>query len=277
MTPANRYPDQTRTSLGDGSMRGGLLGKILPPLKRAPSTSSSAAAAAAAAAAVRAVGGGTPGFSSPGGKRGESPISSLTPPGTGTAARSSSPTSAMSHISSTRIKLQACSTIKLSAVVGMGDLDDDVHEFGDDDVRPNSSARSRAGSGESGVGGGSVCGGLLVASVSECDGSNLGGDGCSSSGEEVSEDGSEDDSYGSSDAAAKRLRTCGPPARNRSTVSQQLLEVADMVASDVAMGGSPAHSNLIKRMTVVSLFLSICFHPESWPSCFIPNRYLGRK
>lgn len=201
------------------------------------------------------------------------------------AGSSSSPAIAVSHARSTYTKLQACSTIKLSPVVGMGGSYDDIHEFCDDDVRDTGSARSNASGGSGGGGGdsgGGASGGLLVASVSECDGSTFGSDDYSQpegrytegdihdDGDDDDDDDDNGDGDNSSVSVANRLQRLGATyderlKRNRSTASKQIMEVADMVASDVAIGGSPAHSNLIKRMTVVSnVFPSCITGHASW-------------
>ena len=146
--------------------------------------------------------------------------------------------------------------------MGMNDANNDFGKTGD---RPagdgggggESSARSSSGSGGFG-------GGLLVASVSECDSSAFGddfGEGTVTNAlENVEEDSDTDDGKeAGGEPVAQRGSLYEDRFRQRSTASQQIMELADTVASDVAT--SPAHSNLIQRMTLVSL--SSGFHVPS--------------
>lgn len=150
--------------------------------------------------------------------------------------------------------LHACSTIRLSPLVGMKGTGD------------NGGGSKRRGIGKASMTGGgdaendkdrykrdnSFGGGLLVASVSR----TLGGDSGGDSGNDSSSDEANDSySYLEGDdggphqfSSLERRGSLGP---RRSIVSQQVMALADAAANDVA-AGSAAHSNLIQRMNIVS-------------------------
>lgn len=124
--------------------------------------------------------------------------------------------------------------------------------FSNDGERPDGDGDGDGGSSNFG-------GGLLVASVSECDSSAFDDgldEGEASDGSLGAEDDTEDSDNGS-DTGGERLRQRHGSVyedrfRQRSPASQQFMALADTVASDVAKGGSTAHSHLIQRMTLVS-------------------------
>ncbi|CAM9385861.1 unnamed protein product, partial [Ectocarpus sp. 12 AP-2014] len=97
-------------------------------------------------------------------------------------------------------------------------------------------------------------GGLLVASVSECDSSAFGDEDSGRSGGEESEGSDttddEDDAEDELNGSGRHGTLYDARPRVRSVVSQQYMELENTFASDVTMGGSPAHSSLVQRMAV---------------------------
>lgn len=247
--------DAAQVGVDLGNSRGDHSQVALPPIQRVSVTAAAAATAAGAGAGAAAAGrppsGGSNGGSSPPNR----------------------PESPSSHARSAQIKLQACTTIKLSPLMVMNDAGDGGNNGFDErgDQPPSGGGGGGGGSSARSGGSGSFGGGLLVASVSECD-SGVFGDECDSSafGDGFSEGGAsgggladvEED--GDSDTDDDKEPDLAPPVaqrhgsvyedrfRQRSAASQQFMELADTVASDVAKGGSPAHSHLIQRMTLVS-------------------------
>ena len=134
---------------------------------------------------------------------------------------------------------------------------------GSRELSSDSGLHNGGGGGDDGGGDDQFAGGLLVASVSECDSSAFGEDpnafrGAESDMEEVEYSDDSDDSDEAEDdsnARAEQRRSSvydERMKRPRSAASLQYTALADKVASDVALGGSPAQSNIIQRMTIVS-------------------------
>ncbi|CAM9937510.1 unnamed protein product, partial [Ectocarpus sp. 13 AM-2016] len=216
----------------------------LPPLKR---VSSMAKAAAAAAAAVG--GGESVGPLSPAGA----------PPDAGAGGAELSPASPSpndGHVRGAHVKIRVCNTIKLSPLVGLdGGLNEGsgMNDTGNND-RGNGGNTGGGGGGADG-GGDNFTGGLLVASVSECDSSAFGDEdsgrsgGGESEGSDTTDD--EDDAEDELNGSKRHGTLYDPRPRVRSAVSQQYMELENTFASDVTMGGSPAHSSLVQRMAAV--------------------------
>ena len=214
--------DAVQLGVHQGSSRDNHSKGVLPPIQRV-------SAGAAATAAARAAN-----------NDGSSPSGA-----SNTEAYSQA--SLLNHARSAHIKLQACTTIKLSPLTSMNDGNNGLGSDGD---RPNGGG----GGGSSDRSGGSAnCGGgLLVASVSECDSSTFDDD-FGERGGSAEEDSDTDDDKEAEDAFAQRKGSSYEDRfRQRSPASQQFMKLADTVASDVAKGGSPAQSHLIQRMTLVS-------------------------
>lgn len=242
---------QVGASLGTSNSGDDPASPASPPLKRVPSAPAMSAMTAAVALPPDA----TP----------ASPILSSRPPNVAGAAEAPSRAGVPDHARSAHTKLQGCSTIKLSPLVGLDCKGgSDIDELGDDDGREKGGDSSTGGGNSDGFGRG-----LLVTSVSECSSSGGGGGqgyfGTEESFDEEDDDDDEDDEGEVEeeedvvDVANRRGSAYDDRSkRNQSVVSQQLMELADTVASDVTMGGSPTHSNLIQRMAVVSVISGSC-------------------
>ncbi len=199
--------------------------------------------AAAAAAAAAAAGGATPPLRNPASEVGASPAPATV------------------HAHNAHIKMHACSTITLSPLTALGGS----AEEGSRDRRSDSGLLNN---GSRGDGDSQLTGGLLVASVSECDSSAFGEDhwlaGRADDDSEEREDSddsgddSDDGEDGSGDAAERRPSGVYEERlkRPRSAASMQYTALADTVASDASLGGTPTQSNIIQRMTIVSFSTS---------------------
>lgn len=254
LVPTLEYgqPGVDLASSRDGHSQG-----ILPPIKRVSAAAAATAAAAAATTAAASLG------PSHGGKHGESSY----PDASNTETRS--PASRRSHARSAHVKLQACTTIRLSPLMSMHDSSNDGTGGFSEDGNRTTGGSDGSGDCNGGGGGGSgtLSGGLLVASVSECDSSAFGDDfdgGDTSGGllqpDEESEDSDDGDDISSEKLAHRQSNSYEDRFRCRSSISQQFMALADTVASDVARGDSPAHSNLIQRMTLVSFCPNFVCH-----------------
>lgn len=180
------------------------------------------------------------------------------PPGASAGGVALSPASippSIGHVRGAHVKIRACNTIKLSPLVGLdGGLDEgsSKNDAGDDDGGNGGNGGNTGGGGV----GDNFTSGLLVASVSECDSSAFGDEDSGRSGGEESEGSDitddEDDEGDELSGSKRRGSSYDARPRVRSTASQQCMELANTFASDVTMGGSPAHSSLAQRMAVVS-------------------------